>query len=55
MLFSGTESMTGAGFEDVPESEKAQRVGKVFEGVAPNYDLMNDLMSGGLHRLWKDR
>jgi demethylmenaquinone methyltransferase/2-methoxy-6-polyprenyl-1,4-benzoquinol methylase len=43
------------GFEDVAPQEKTQRVGSVFTSVAPRYDLMNDLMSGGLHRLWKDR
>lgn len=41
------------GFEDVPEAEKAARVRGVFESVARRYDLMNDLMSGGVHRLWK--
>ena len=41
------------GFEDVPPDEKTRRVGKVFANVASRYDLMNDLMSGGLHRLWK--
>jgi demethylmenaquinone methyltransferase/2-methoxy-6-polyprenyl-1,4-benzoquinol methylase len=41
------------GFERVPEEEKAKRVGKVFDRVAGRYDLMNDLMSFGLHRLWK--
>lgn len=41
------------GFEDVPWDEKARRVGAVFESVAENYDLMNDLMSFGIHRLWK--
>ena len=45
----------GAGYEDVREEEKAQRVGQVFSSVAASYDTMNDLMSGGLHRLWKDR
>ncbi|HEX3096344.1 MAG TPA: bifunctional demethylmenaquinone methyltransferase/2-methoxy-6-polyprenyl-1,4-benzoquinol methylase UbiE [Usitatibacter sp.] len=44
---------THFGFEEVPEGEKARRVGAVFESVAPSYDLMNDLMSLGLHRLWK--
>jgi ubiquinone/menaquinone biosynthesis C-methylase UbiE len=39
----------------VREDEKAQRVGQVFSSVAASYDTMNDLMSGGLHRLWKDR
>jgi demethylmenaquinone methyltransferase/2-methoxy-6-polyprenyl-1,4-benzoquinol methylase len=41
------------GYEDVAESEKAQRVGEVFDRVAERYDLMNDLMSLGLHRVWK--
>jgi len=44
---------THFGFETVGEDEKARRVGRVFESVATRYDLMNDLMSGGLHRLWK--
>ena len=44
-----------AGYEQVPEEEKAGRVKGVFLSVAPSYDLMNDLMSVGLHRLWKDR
>ena len=42
------------GFRDVPASEKAGMVRQVFESVAPRYDLMNDLMSGGVHRLWKN-
>jgi demethylmenaquinone methyltransferase / 2-methoxy-6-polyprenyl-1,4-benzoquinol methylase len=37
----------------VPEAEKAQRVAGVFRSVASRYDLMNDVLSGGLHRLWK--
>jgi demethylmenaquinone methyltransferase/2-methoxy-6-polyprenyl-1,4-benzoquinol methylase len=41
------------GFEKVSPAEKASRVRRVFDSVAGNYDLMNDLMSGGLHRLWK--
>ena len=41
------------GFRKVAEEEKAQRVGEVFDRVAERYDLMNDLMSLGLHRLWK--
>jgi len=41
------------GFRRVPESEKAPRVRAVFDAVADRYDLMNDLMSGGVHRLWK--
>ncbi|MGB8337499.1 MAG: bifunctional demethylmenaquinone methyltransferase/2-methoxy-6-polyprenyl-1,4-benzoquinol methylase UbiE [Burkholderiales bacterium] len=44
---------THFGFKQVDEAEKVNRVGAVFKSVAPNYDLMNDLMSGGLHRLWK--
>lgn len=39
----------------VSPDEKTRRVGEVFSSVARRYDLMNDLMSGGLHRLWKDR
>jgi len=44
---------TDFGFERVAEAEKARRVEKVFDQVAGRYDLMNDLMSFGLHRLWK--
>ena len=44
---------TDFGFQKVTESEKAQRVAGVFDSVADRYDLMNDLMSAGLHRLWK--
>ena len=44
---------THFGFETVDEQEKAQRVAGVFSSVAGKYDLMNDLMSAGLHRLWK--
>lgn len=42
------------GFEEVSPEEKTRRVGTVFSSVARRYDLMNDLMSGGLHRPWKD-
>jgi demethylmenaquinone methyltransferase/2-methoxy-6-polyprenyl-1,4-benzoquinol methylase len=42
------------GFSRVPLQEKQERVDEVFDKVAPRYDLMNDLMSGGLHRVWKD-
>jgi demethylmenaquinone methyltransferase/2-methoxy-6-polyprenyl-1,4-benzoquinol methylase len=42
------------GYRDVPASEKAGLVARVFESVAPRYDLMNDLMSAGVHRLWKN-
>ncbi len=41
------------GFRKLPEEEKASRVGEVFDRVAERYDLMNDLMSFGLHRYWK--
>ena len=44
---------TDFGFQRVGEGEKARRVAGVFESVAPRYDLMNDLMSLGLHRAWK--
>ena len=44
---------THFGFENVPVDEKAKRVRGVFDSVAGKYDLMNDLMSAGLHRLWK--
>ncbi|MGI4730153.1 MAG: class I SAM-dependent methyltransferase [Janthinobacterium lividum] len=43
------------GYEDVSPDEKTARVGGVFSNVASRYDLMNDAMSGGMHRLWKDR
>jgi demethylmenaquinone methyltransferase/2-methoxy-6-polyprenyl-1,4-benzoquinol methylase len=47
------ERSTDFGFERVPWGEKARRVRGVFDSVADNYDLMNDLMSAGAHRLWK--
>jgi demethylmenaquinone methyltransferase/2-methoxy-6-polyprenyl-1,4-benzoquinol methylase len=43
------------GYQDVPTEEKTAKVGEVFRNVAARYDLMNDAMSGGMHRLWKDR
>jgi demethylmenaquinone methyltransferase/2-methoxy-6-polyprenyl-1,4-benzoquinol methylase len=46
-------STTDFGYQQVPVAEKAARVRAVFESVASNYNLMNDLMSGGTHRLWK--
>jgi len=48
-----TERTTDFGYQKVPEDEKPRRVAGVFDSVAARYDLMNDLMSGGLHRLWK--
>jgi len=44
---------TDFGFEKIPEDKKARRVAGVFDSVAARYDLMNDLMSAGLHRMWK--
>ncbi len=44
---------THFGFKQVDESEKAEKVAGVFHSVAQKYDVMNDLMSGGLHRIWK--
>ncbi|MEZ0237761.1 MAG: bifunctional demethylmenaquinone methyltransferase/2-methoxy-6-polyprenyl-1,4-benzoquinol methylase UbiE [Methylophilaceae bacterium] len=48
-----SENTTHFGFKTVAESEKAHKVGEVFHSVASRYDLMNDVMSAGLHRLWK--
>lgn len=44
---------THFGFQEVDEGDKSQRVAGVFDSVAQRYDVMNDVMSGGLHRLWK--
>ena len=46
-------SNTHFGFKTVDENDKARQVRGVFDSVAPKYDVMNDLMSGGLHRAWK--
>ena len=48
-----TDKTMHFGYQQVPEDEKARRVGVVFSSVASRYDLMNDLMSLGLHRVWK--
>ena len=48
-----TEHNTHFGYETVAEADKAKKVGEVFHSVASNYDLMNDVMSAGLHRGWK--
>ena len=48
------EKTTHFGYQTVPESEKATRVRGVFDSVAAKYDLMNDVMSAGIHRVWKD-
>jgi len=47
------QKTTHFGFRDVPVADKQALVGEVFSSVASNYDLMNDLMSFGIHRLWK--
>ncbi len=47
------DDKTHFGYQSVPTGEKAERVRDVFDSVASRYDLMNDLMSAGLHRLWK--
>jgi demethylmenaquinone methyltransferase/2-methoxy-6-polyprenyl-1,4-benzoquinol methylase len=44
---------THFGYEEIDEAEKAHKVAGVFDSVAPSYDLMNDLMSAGMHRAWK--
>jgi len=49
-----TEKTIDFGFEEIPESQKASRVRGVFDSVAGNYDLMNDAMSLGIHRVWKN-
>ena len=53
MTSESSGNKTHFGYEQVAEAEKEQRVAAVFDSVARRYDLMNDLMSGGLHRLWK--
>jgi demethylmenaquinone methyltransferase / 2-methoxy-6-polyprenyl-1,4-benzoquinol methylase len=52
-LLAGQPEKTHFGFESVPVSEKARKVASVFTSVAQRYDVMNDLMSMGLHRVWK--
>lgn len=51
---NGSEGTTHFGFKQVPEEQKQKLVGNVFSSVASSYDVMNDLMSFGIHRLWKD-
>ena len=50
---AGQQDSTHFGYREVPVTEKTRLVGKVFDSVAGKYDLMNDLMSMGVHRLWK--
>jgi demethylmenaquinone methyltransferase/2-methoxy-6-polyprenyl-1,4-benzoquinol methylase len=49
-----TDKTASFGFREVPEGDKEGLVKQVFSSVAARYDLMNDLMSGGIHRIWKD-
>lgn len=53
MVLKADKKTTHFGYRDVAEEEKANLVAEVFRSVAPKYDLMNDMMSFGLHRLWK--
>ena len=55
MFYSGAMEKVSFGYEQVSPEEKTRRVGDVFRSVASRYDLTNDLMSAGQHRLWKDR
>jgi demethylmenaquinone methyltransferase/2-methoxy-6-polyprenyl-1,4-benzoquinol methylase len=48
------QTFVSFGFRDIPAEEKSTRVGEIFRSVAGRYDLMNDLMSAGVHRVWKD-
>lgn len=53
-MTENSEDTTHFGFETIPSSEKAGRVRNLFGSVASKYDIMNDVMSGGVHRLWKE-
>ncbi len=53
-MSNAPDATASFGFRDVPESDKEGLVREVFSSVAWRYDLMNDLMSGGVHRFWKD-
>ncbi len=53
-MAQGAENTTHFGFSEIPLGDKQGRVNDVFHSVAKRYDLMNDLMSAGLHRAWKD-
>ena len=50
-----TDETVSFGYQQVTPQEKTRKVGEVFSSVARKYDIMNDAMSGGMHRLWKDR
>ncbi len=53
-MSNNPETTAHFGFREVPEADKEGLVREVFSSVAARYDLMNDLMSGGIHRIWKD-
>ena len=53
-MMEKTDAVTHFGAKQVPLKDKQGMVNEVFDGVASRYDLMNDLMSGGIHRIWKD-
>lgn len=53
MAIDDDQPTTHFGYREVPKNDKANLVGEVFHSVAPKYDLMNDVMSLGMHRLWK--
>ncbi|MFV0622708.1 class I SAM-dependent methyltransferase [Sphingomonas sp. ac-8] len=55
MTSTAPSNTVSFGYQEVAPEEKTRRVGDVFANVASRYDLMNDAMSGGMHRLWKDR
>lgn len=48
-----SDDTTHFGYKEIPASEKVKKVGAVFDSVATKYDIMNDVMSMGIHRLWK--
>ncbi len=52
-MHGNSKNTTHFGYQEIPTAEKTRRVGQVFSSVAGRYDLMNDLMSFGIHRLWK--
>ena len=51
---TGFENKTNFGFDEIAVEDKQNKVNDVFDSVSTRYDLMNDLLSGGMHRLWKD-
>ena len=53
-MIENDEKTTHFGYQTVPEDQKAERVHGVFSSVASKYDIMNDVMSGGVHRIWKN-